>query len=233
MVCCRGYCCQHVVLHVCVLCMYCCRGYCCSQFGQCTRDPKGCDGTCQCRFSGEGSGCKGSFPFPLPRQLPVASKGGLCGAYVATCPSSQCCSMFGFCVNGEHGCAVLFMYRVFSFCYKCEPSNSDSIADKGKVCVVVWQRSPWGGGGTGWLASVTTCEQPSEPGFRGPEARPHVGAGAAATSQMRGANNPEALGRFRRQCPAHKRKAHRGESTVGVSCQVPRTCTGLCGWPSS
>lgn len=79
----------------------CRQGLCCSQRGFCSRTPDDCDGTCQCAYSGPGSNCRGSYPFPTPppRTLPTAPRGGVCSPYVATCPRRQCCSQFGFCVD--------------------------------------------------------------------------------------------------------------------------------------
>lgn len=85
----------------------CRKGLCCGQNGFCSTDPASCGGTCQCAWSGPGSPCKGSYPFPAPRplSLPVAAKGGVCGTYIAVCPAGQCCSQFGFCVaDGSRYC---------------------------------------------------------------------------------------------------------------------------------
>eukprot|EP00775_Hariotina_reticulata_P010938 gene10938-11092_t len=77
------------------------QGYCCSQGGFCTRLASGCDGTCQCAYSGPGSKCLGQYPFALPNPLtlPTAARGGVCGPYIARCPHGQCCSQFMFCVD--------------------------------------------------------------------------------------------------------------------------------------
>ncbi|WIA39751.1 hypothetical protein OEZ86_005809 [Tetradesmus obliquus] len=85
----------------------CRQGLCCGQNGFCSTEPASCGGTCQCAWSGPGSPCKGSYPFPAPRplSLPVAAKGGVCGTYIAVCPAGQCCSQFGFCVaDGSRYC---------------------------------------------------------------------------------------------------------------------------------
>lgn len=62
---------------------------CCSQAGRCSKEPQACSGTCQCKFSGPDSDCKGVYPVPKPPpfKLPMSTVGGTCGIHFARCPN--------------------------------------------------------------------------------------------------------------------------------------------------
>jgi FtsP/CotA-like multicopper oxidase with cupredoxin domain len=81
-------------------------GLCCSQSGFCGDDAFSCGALCQCSFSGGGganSRCRGQYPPPFPKQLPIAAgNGSPCGAYVARCPKTYCCTEQSVCAPSNN-----------------------------------------------------------------------------------------------------------------------------------